>query len=42
MRGTIVGLSPYGQLLIQGEGGALFTCNYKEVIFLPLHSTTET
>ena len=41
MRGTIVGLSPYGQLLVQGEDGTLFTCNYKEVIFLPPHSTTE-
>ena len=41
MRGTIVGLSPYGQLLVQGEGGTLFTCNYKEVVFLPPHSTTE-
>lgn len=32
--GTIVGLSPIGQLLIQNENGALHTCNHKEVKFL--------
>ena len=32
--GTIVGLSPIGQLLIQSETGELHTCNYKEVKFL--------
>ena len=32
--GTIVGLSPIGQLLIQCETGELYTCNYKEVKFL--------
>lgn len=32
--GTIVGLSPIGQLLIQNENGTLHTCNYKEVKFL--------
>lgn len=32
--GTIVGLSPIGQLLIQSATGELYTCNYKEVKFL--------
>ena len=32
--GTIVGLSPIGQLLIQSATGELYTCNYKVVKFL--------
>ncbi len=32
--GRIVGLSPFGQLLIESESGAIYTCNYKEVKFL--------
>ena len=34
MIGSIVGLSPIGQLLIQSATGELYTCNYKEVKFL--------
>ncbi|MBP1673296.1 MAG: biotin--[acetyl-CoA-carboxylase] ligase [Bacteroidetes bacterium] len=34
--GRIMGLSSYGQLLIECESGAIYTCNYKEVKFLIL------
>jgi BirA family transcriptional regulator, biotin operon repressor / biotin---[acetyl-CoA-carboxylase] ligase len=35
--GKIVGLSPFGQLLIENEKSAILTCGYKEVQFI-IHS----
>lgn len=32
--GTITGLSPFGQLIIQTESKKIFTCNFKEVQFI--------
>ena len=34
INGTIIGLAPFGQLMIQTDSKEIFTCNFKEVQFI--------